>query len=144
MPWCPNCLTEYRPGFRKCADCGAALVEKRPAPPQPAPETPAMTGPVPVVSVNEGDVRAEYATLLSKTPYIEKWGAYRPGHALLLLFRFRFDSGGEVTFALDDKAYGSMRVGERDLLTMLDGLFLDFGGRFGEPMDGNQPDELPL
>ena len=33
MPWCPHCRTEYRPGFTKCADCGAPLVEQ----PPPAP-----------------------------------------------------------------------------------------------------------
>jgi hypothetical protein len=25
--FCPNCRTEYRPGFSKCSDCGAGLVE---------------------------------------------------------------------------------------------------------------------
>lgn len=28
MPWCPKCKTEYREGFRVCADCGSELVEK--------------------------------------------------------------------------------------------------------------------
>lgn len=28
--FCPNCQTEYRPGFYKCADCGAALVDELP------------------------------------------------------------------------------------------------------------------
>ncbi|MFY9822164.1 MAG: hypothetical protein WAM82_12335 [Thermoanaerobaculia bacterium] len=28
--FCPNCESEYRPGFYKCADCGAALVEALP------------------------------------------------------------------------------------------------------------------
>ena len=28
--FCPNCLTEYRPGFYKCADCGADLVDELP------------------------------------------------------------------------------------------------------------------
>lgn len=26
--YCPNCKTEYRPGFSTCSDCGAALVDK--------------------------------------------------------------------------------------------------------------------
>ena len=26
--FCPNCKTEYRPGFSTCSDCGAALVER--------------------------------------------------------------------------------------------------------------------
>jgi hypothetical protein len=28
MPFCPECRTEYRPGFDRCADCGAVLVER--------------------------------------------------------------------------------------------------------------------
>ncbi|MCU0606506.1 MAG: DUF2007 domain-containing protein [Candidatus Edwardsbacteria bacterium] len=28
MPYCPHCLTDYRPGVAACADCGAALVEQ--------------------------------------------------------------------------------------------------------------------
>ena len=28
MPWCPKCKSEYREGFRVCADCGCALVEE--------------------------------------------------------------------------------------------------------------------
>ena len=27
MPWCPKCKTEYREGFRVCADCGSELVD---------------------------------------------------------------------------------------------------------------------
>jgi hypothetical protein len=27
MPICPNCRTEYRPGFTRCSDCQADLVE---------------------------------------------------------------------------------------------------------------------
>jgi len=34
MPWCPQCGTEYREGFERCSDCGAALVAE--APPEPA------------------------------------------------------------------------------------------------------------
>jgi hypothetical protein len=26
MPFCPECKTEYRPGFKTCSDCGARLV----------------------------------------------------------------------------------------------------------------------
>ncbi len=28
--FCPQCKTEYRPGFTRCADCGAELVERLP------------------------------------------------------------------------------------------------------------------
>ncbi len=28
--FCPNCKTEYRPGFTRCADCGAELVDLLP------------------------------------------------------------------------------------------------------------------
>ena len=30
MPWCPKCKSEYREGFRACADCGCELVETLP------------------------------------------------------------------------------------------------------------------
>ena len=30
MPWCPECRTEYRDGFFRCADCGAWLVSALP------------------------------------------------------------------------------------------------------------------
>ncbi len=30
MPWCPKCKTEYREGFKVCADCGSELVEEEP------------------------------------------------------------------------------------------------------------------
>jgi hypothetical protein len=30
MPFCPNCRTEYRPGFVKCSDCGQPLTDKLP------------------------------------------------------------------------------------------------------------------
>lgn len=28
MPWCPKCKTEYRDGFKVCADCGSKLVDE--------------------------------------------------------------------------------------------------------------------
>jgi len=31
--FCPKCGVEYRPGFKKCSDCGVDLVEKRPVQP---------------------------------------------------------------------------------------------------------------
>ena len=30
MAWCPQCGTEYREGFDRCSDCGAALVAEAP------------------------------------------------------------------------------------------------------------------
>jgi hypothetical protein len=33
MPYCPNCLSEYRPGVARCSDCGVELVAG--PPPQP-------------------------------------------------------------------------------------------------------------
>ena len=36
--FCPNCRTEYRPGFAKCSDCGADLVESLDAVPTIRPQ----------------------------------------------------------------------------------------------------------
>jgi len=37
--FCPQCHTEYRPGFDRCADCDLPLVQTLPEPPPPtAPE----------------------------------------------------------------------------------------------------------
>ena len=47
MPWCPQCGTEYRDGFERCSDCGAALVAEAPAPEptvEPGPEWVAVAG----------------------------------------------------------------------------------------------------
>lgn len=38
MPYCPNCRSEYRPGFDTCADCGAGLVEELLPQEEPAPQ----------------------------------------------------------------------------------------------------------
>ena len=32
MPFCPNCKLEYRPGLRRCPDCGADLVDRLESP----------------------------------------------------------------------------------------------------------------
>ncbi len=32
--FCPNCGTEYRPGFTRCADCGSQLVDTLPEEPR--------------------------------------------------------------------------------------------------------------
>jgi hypothetical protein len=42
--FCPNCKTEYRPGFSTCSDCGASLVEKL-APKEPDRPARNTTGP---------------------------------------------------------------------------------------------------
>jgi hypothetical protein len=41
MPWCPQCGAEYREGFRRCSECGVALVDALPSKPQ----RPAEPGP---------------------------------------------------------------------------------------------------
>lgn len=33
--FCPQCKSEYREGFTKCADCGSPLVDSLPAEPEP-------------------------------------------------------------------------------------------------------------
>ncbi|HLY73726.1 MAG TPA: hypothetical protein VKU80_06365, partial [Planctomycetota bacterium] len=41
MPFCPQCRSEYRAGFDRCADCGAGLVEQL----APADQVPESTAP---------------------------------------------------------------------------------------------------
>lgn len=43
MPYCPKCRSEYRDGFARCAQCGAALT---PTLPESEPERPAQAQPV--------------------------------------------------------------------------------------------------
>lgn len=40
--FCPNCRTEYRAGFTRCADCGAALVDSLPPEEPPREVTPVL------------------------------------------------------------------------------------------------------
>ncbi len=56
--FCPNCKTEYRPGFTKCADCGAVLVEHLPEKREEVSnETPDNDALVPVLQTwDRGDV----------------------------------------------------------------------------------------
>src|ERR1700736_5158283 len=35
--WCPNCGSEFQPGFSTCPDCGVALVAQPPEPDAPRP-----------------------------------------------------------------------------------------------------------
>lgn len=37
MPWCPQCGSEYREGFRQCPSCGAGLVVEMPLAPRRTP-----------------------------------------------------------------------------------------------------------
>ena len=42
--WCPQCGSEYRPGFVECADCGVPLVDQ---PPEPKVVKPVFRSPSP-------------------------------------------------------------------------------------------------
>lgn len=44
MPWCPKCKTEYREGFRVCADCGSELVAEQPLEERRTSQDAEMTG----------------------------------------------------------------------------------------------------
>jgi hypothetical protein len=50
MPWCPKCISEYKSGVAKCADCGAKLVKVKPKA-KPVPEKPPE-----FVKISEGPV----------------------------------------------------------------------------------------
>src|SRR6476469_493824 len=56
--WCPECRSEYREGFTKCADCGVALVAVLP----PRPDTP-HTRPKPTGPFSSEDVSVELINL---------------------------------------------------------------------------------
>lgn len=47
MPWCPKCKTEYRDGFRVCADCGSELVAEQPIEERRAPRWEAVGADIP-------------------------------------------------------------------------------------------------
>lgn len=92
MPYCPQCTTEYRAGFARCADCGVDLLpEKPPRPPAShdhhaaAPGVPAPTStlfpaapvappPVEGEEAGEGFVRVgDRAWVYSATSGAEAW-----------------------------------------------------------------------
>ncbi|MCL5035169.1 MAG: DUF2007 domain-containing protein [Bacteroidetes bacterium] len=47
--FCPQCKTEYRPGFTRCADCGVDLVDRLPE--EPVEEVERITGSSQLVQV---------------------------------------------------------------------------------------------
>ncbi len=47
--YCPKCLTEYRAGFSRCADCHVALIDGAP----PAPAVHDTVDPVTVLETND-------------------------------------------------------------------------------------------
>ena len=53
MPWCPKCKTEYREGFKVCADCGSELVAEQPAQERKAPGWEAFEADIPGVEFGE-------------------------------------------------------------------------------------------
>jgi len=55
--FCPECRTEYRPGFVRCADCDLPLVAKLPPEPPPPPFEEVCT------TFNSGDVAVITAIL---------------------------------------------------------------------------------
>jgi hypothetical protein len=59
--YCPECRSEYRPGFETSADCGVILVHEIPPEPQPFPRTEEpLLGPNPVAVFTTGrDTDAE-------------------------------------------------------------------------------------
>jgi hypothetical protein len=65
--YCPNCRTEYRPGFDKCSDCGVELVEEL-APPSP----------------QDLELRENERPDLAKTPYFLAW--FVPMSVYVVLF----------------------------------------------------------
>ena len=55
-----------------------------------------------------------------------------PGHYLSHRVLFRFDDGTEEWLQVLPEHYEAIPVGVRDELITQNGIFLDFGGRFGE------------
>jgi hypothetical protein len=63
MAYCPACGAEYRSGFERCADCGAALVEGTPP---PRPRTPAHEADVVVARAPNPPLAEMWAELLGE------------------------------------------------------------------------------
>ncbi len=79
---CPNCGSEYRPGFTRCSDCDVDLVE--PSPPQEEPPqidlvkifeagNPAV---VPVVESLLTDAGIEFMTQSEPIQHLFGWGTF--------------------------------------------------------------------
>ena len=69
--FCPDCRTEYRPGFTRCVDCDVDLVELLPAQCAPEPE-PEETGPA-IVFVTANAFEAALVKSFLEASGVEVW-----------------------------------------------------------------------
>lgn len=82
MPFCPQCLSEYREGFSHCADCDVDLIAKLPAaPPEASPEgwTEIFRGMSAQADVLRASLEAAEIETLSPDTFVSSLGLYAPG-----------------------------------------------------------------
>lgn len=76
------------------------------------------------------------AVVKGKTIAQENYGSYREPYTVLFYqVAFELENGEELFLEVPENVYDALQPGESDILLTQNGMFLDFGGRFGEPVE---------
>lgn len=78
MPYCPECRSEYRPGFTRCADCDVELVDRLPAAPSPEKWSEVFCGGFVQADAVRGTLEAAGLETVAPDEYTSNLGWYAP------------------------------------------------------------------
>lgn len=78
MPYCPECRSEYRPTFNRCADCDVELVERLPEEPPPDRWSEVYRGQFASADAVRGALEAAGLQTMAPDEYASNLGWYAP------------------------------------------------------------------